>query len=128
MGSLPGPEVTSELAPHLSELALQLRPTLRAASTSRPLELGRLDQQLAVTARLTSGYHRDLQLIKAPLFRAVDLAEDVLDILARTLPRVSFISDNIQMAPELLATDDAYRLVVTDGSSFTLDINEFGTT
>ena len=88
---------------------------LRGRATQVPADLQAV---LALLAKLPSGYHRDLQLIKAPLFRAVDLAEDVLDILARTLPRVSFISDNIQMAPELLATDDAYRLVVSDGLSF----------
>jgi argininosuccinate lyase len=42
----------------------------RAATT-----LGCLSETLAVPAKLTSGYHRDLQLLKAPLFRAIDLAE-----------------------------------------------------
>jgi len=77
-----------------------------------------LNEVLAVTARLTSGYHRDLQLIKAPLFRAIDLASDVLDILARTLPRVRFVPDNIEMPAALLATDAAYRLVIDEGLSF----------
>ena len=36
--------------------------------------LGALQETLALTAKLTSGYHRDLQRLKAPLFRSIDLA------------------------------------------------------
>jgi argininosuccinate lyase len=77
-----------------------------------------LNEVLVVISRLTSGYHRDLQLIKAPLFRAIDLAGDVLDILHRTLPRVRFLPQNIEVSPVLSATEDAYRLVVDEGLSF----------
>src|SRR5258708_12635961 len=31
-----------------------------------------LNEVLGVTQKLTSGYHRDLQLIKPPLFRGID--------------------------------------------------------
>jgi argininosuccinate lyase len=77
-----------------------------------------LNEVLLVTSRLTSGYHRDLQLIKAPLFRAIDLAGDVLGILQRTLPKVRFLPQRIEIAPELSATEEAYRLVVEKGLSF----------
>jgi argininosuccinate lyase len=85
----------------------------RAATT-----LGCLSETLAVPAKLTSGYHRDLQLLKAPLFRAVDLAETTLGILAHALPEVSFIAQNIRMEQQLYATEDAYRLVTEEGMSF----------
>jgi argininosuccinate lyase len=80
--------------------------------------LGALVEVLAVPAKLTSGYHRDLQLIKAPLFRAVDLASQTLGILAHALPEVSFIEENIRMEQQLYATEDAFRLVVDEGLPF----------
>jgi argininosuccinate lyase len=85
----------------------------RAATT-----LGCLSEVLAVPAKLTSGYHRDLQLLKAPLFRAIDLAEATLGILAHALPEVKFIRENIRMEQQLYATQDAYRLVTEEGLSF----------
>ncbi|HRP86685.1 MAG TPA: argininosuccinate lyase [Gammaproteobacteria bacterium] len=85
----------------------------RAATT-----LGCLAETLAVPAKLTSGYHRDLQLLKAPLFRAIDLAEATLGIMAHALPEVNFIRENIRMEQQLYATEDAYRLVTEEGLSF----------
>jgi argininosuccinate lyase len=85
----------------------------RAATT-----LGCLSETLAVPAKLTSGYHRDLQLLKAPLFRAIDLAEATLGIMAHALPEVNFIRENIRMEQQLYATEDAYRLVTEEGLSF----------
>jgi len=85
----------------------------RAATT-----LGCLSESLAVPAKLTSGYHRDLQLLKAPLFRAVDLAEATLEIMAHALPEVNFIRENIRMEQQLYATQDVYRLVTEEGLSF----------
>ena len=72
--------------------------------------LGCLSEALAVPAKLTSGYHRDMQLLKAPLFRAIDLAH--------ALPEVRFIPENIRMEQDLYATEDAYRLVVEEGLPF----------
>ena len=85
----------------------------RAATT-----LGCLSETLAVPAKLTSGYHRDLQLLKAPLFRAIDLAEATLGIMGHALPEVTFIAENIRMEQQLYATQDAYRLVTEEGLSF----------
>ncbi len=85
----------------------------RAATT-----LGCLSETLAVPAKLTSGYHRDLQLLKAPLFRAIDLAEATLGIMSHALPEVNFMPDNIRMEQQLYATEDAYRLVTEEGVSF----------
>jgi len=77
-----------------------------------------LNEILAVTAKLTSGYHRDLQLIKAPLFRAIDLASDVLAVLASALPQIRFVPENIRMEQSLYATEEAYRLVLDEGLPF----------
>lgn len=73
---------------------------------------------LAIPAKLPSGYHRDLQLIKAPLFRAIDLARDTFAIMAAALPAVRFHPDRIHLDPALRAAEDAYRLVLTEGIPF----------
>jgi argininosuccinate lyase len=57
-------------------------------------------------------------LLKAPLFRAIDLAEATLGIMVHALPEVSFIKENIRMEQQLYATEDAYRLVTEEGLSF----------
>ncbi len=76
---------------------------------------GALQETLALTAKLTSGYHRDLQRLKAPLFRSIDLAGDVLAIMAHALPGVRFRAENIVLGPELYAAAEANELVVKEG-------------
>ena len=66
---------------------------------------GALQEALAIPSKLTSGYHRDLQRLKAPLFRSIDLASDVLAIMAHALPGVRFRRDNIVLGPELYAAE-----------------------
>ena len=80
--------------------------------------MGCLVEALSVTTKLTSGYHRDLQLIKAPLFKGIDLAGDVLSVLATALPDIRFIPENIRMEQSLYATEEAYRLTVDEGIPF----------
>jgi argininosuccinate lyase len=80
--------------------------------------LGALQEILALTAKLTSGYHRDLQRIKSPLFRSIDLATDVLAIMAHALPNVRFRPENIELGPELHAAEQANELVVKEGLPF----------
>ncbi len=79
---------------------------------------GALQETLAIPAKLTSGYHRDLQRLKAPLFRSIDLAGDVLAIMAHALPGVRFRADNIVLGPELNAAAEANELVVKEGLPF----------
>jgi len=79
---------------------------------------GALQEILGVTAKLTSGYHRDLQRLKAPLFRSIDLAADVLAIMAHALPNVRFRPENITLGPELYAAEQANELVVKQGLPF----------
>jgi argininosuccinate lyase len=79
---------------------------------------GALQEMLGLTAKLTSGYHRDLQRLKAPLFRSIDLALDVLAIMAHAVPRVRFNADRIKLTPELFAAEQANELVVRQGLPF----------
>jgi argininosuccinate lyase len=85
-----------------------------AAATAQ----GALQEILGLTAKLTSGYHRDLQRLKAPLFRSIDLASDVLAIMAHALPNVRFRPENITLGPELYAAEQANELVVKQGLPF----------
>jgi argininosuccinate lyase len=77
-----------------------------------------LHEALAVPSRLPSGYHRDLQLLKAPLFRGIDLASDTLAIVIAALPGVRFHAERIRIDPDLHAAEEAYRLVLEEGLSF----------
>lgn len=77
-----------------------------------------LVEALGICSKLTSGYHRDLQLLKAPLFRGIDLAEQTLQILVHTLDEVRFIPENITMSTELYATEAANRLVKEKNMAF----------
>jgi argininosuccinate lyase len=88
---------------------------LRAASASAH---ACLDESLMVTAKLQSGYQRDLQRLKAPLFRGIDLAIDSVDIMAYLLDGLEFLPDNIELDEGIFATAEAYRLVTEDGIPF----------
>ena len=79
---------------------------------------GCLAEALAVPAKLPSGYHRDLQLLKPPLFRGIDLAEETLAIAAAALPGVRFHPERIRLDPGLHAAEEAYRLVLAEGIPF----------
>ena len=80
--------------------------------------LAALVEALAIPAKLPSGYHRDLQLLKAPLFRATDLAHATCTLLAETLPRVRFVPERITLSPDLFAAEEAHRLVLEEGIPF----------
>jgi argininosuccinate lyase len=77
-----------------------------------------LDESLMITAKLQSGYQRDLQRLKGPLFRAIDLAVDSVDIMAYLLDGLSFLPENITLDPGSFATEEAYKLVTEDGMPF----------
>jgi argininosuccinate lyase len=77
-----------------------------------------LDEALGLTAKLTGGYHRDLQLLKAPLFRGIDLAAQTLDILPAALEGVRFRPENIRLDPAIHAAERANRLVVEQDIPF----------
>ena len=73
---------------------------------------------MGIVAKLPSGYQRDLQLIKIPLFRGIDLCLDTLAILPSALAGVKFRKDQIQLDPSMNAAAEAYELVVKEGIPF----------
>ncbi len=77
-----------------------------------------LDESLMITAKLPSGYHRDLQRLKSPLFRSIDLAVDSVDIMAYLLQGLEFRPENIELDEGIFATAEAYRLVTENGIPF----------
>jgi argininosuccinate lyase len=77
-----------------------------------------LNEILGITQKLTSGYHRDLQLIKLPLFRSIDACEQTLDILPVALDGVSFKPQNIHLDPGIHAAEAANALVAREGIPF----------
>ena len=77
-----------------------------------------LAEALGVCAKLPSGYQRDLQLLKAPLFRGIDLARQTLDLLPAALDAMRFRPDRIRLDEAIHAAEEANRLVVTEGIPF----------
>ncbi len=77
-----------------------------------------LAEALGVCAKLPSGYHRDLQLLKFPLFRAIDLALETLAILPPAIEALQFRREAIRLDPAIHAAEEANRLVVTEGIPF----------
>jgi len=77
-----------------------------------------LTEALAICAKLPSGYHRDLQLLKFPLFRGIDLAHDTLAILPAAIEALQFRPTAIRLDPAIHAAEEANRLVVTEGIPF----------
>jgi argininosuccinate lyase len=74
---------------------------------------GYLSQAMAVAGKLPSGYHRDLQLLKAPLMRGLDTAEEMLAMVTRALPLLEVDPTRCASAltGDLLATDEVFRRV-----------------
>ncbi|MDH4056856.1 MAG: argininosuccinate lyase [Gammaproteobacteria bacterium] len=88
---------------------------LRASSATAQACLA---ESLMITAKLPSGYQRDLQRLKSPLFRAIDLAIESVDIMAYVLSGMSFQPQNIKLDDGIFATAEAYRLVQEEGIPF----------
>jgi argininosuccinate lyase len=77
-----------------------------------------LEESLMIAAKLPSGFQRDLQRVKPPLFRAIDLTIDSLDVMAHLVAGVTFRPDQITMSDELYAAEQAYELVTKEGIPF----------
>ncbi len=77
-----------------------------------------LVEALGICAKLPSGYQRDLQLLKFPLFRGIDLALQTLDILAPAIDAMNFRPDRIKLDPAIHAAEEANRMVVEEGIPF----------
>ena len=77
-----------------------------------------LVEALGIFAKLPSGYQRDLQLLKAPLFRGIDLALASSSIVAAAIDAMSFKPESITMDPAIHAAERANELVVKEGIPF----------
>src|SRR5690606_28600591 len=78
---------------------------------------GCLNEALSIFAKLPSGYQRDLQLLKFPLFRAIDSCAQTLDITAAAMPAIYFRKDVIEKKTDsrIHAADQAYELSLREG-------------
>ena len=94
--------------PDVLELVRGATATLNAA----------LMEILGITTKLSSGYHRDLQRLKPPLFRAIDLAGASAEIMAHLVNGVEFVVENIKLDDSIFAAEKANKLVVEKGMSF----------
>ena len=74
---------------------------------------GDLAAVMALKAKLASGYHRDFQLLKAPLWRGVDRTGEMLAILVAALPHIGVDDARARagLRHEVFATDEVMRRV-----------------
>ncbi len=79
---------------------------------------GCLVEALGIFARLPSGYQRDLQLLKLPLFRGIDLALATCEIMAAGVAAIRFRPASISLDPSIHAAAEANALVVREGIPF----------
>jgi len=77
-----------------------------------------LVEAMAIYSRLPSGYNRDLQLVKAPLFRGIDVCTQVLAVLPAALDGLRFLPENIRLDPGIHAAARANELAVREGLPF----------
>ncbi len=80
---------------------------------------GALTELSSLTDKLPSNYHRDFQLTKAPLFRALREVSDILPMMQLVVGEFTINSDAISraMTADIFATYDVYRQV-RDGRPF----------
>jgi argininosuccinate lyase len=77
-----------------------------------------LVEALGIYSRLPSGYNRDLQLVKAPLFRGIDVCLQVLAVMPAALEGLRFLPENIRLDPGVHAAARANEMVVREGLPF----------
>lgn len=94
--------------PDVLELVRAAGPTLQAS----------LLEIIGLPAKLGSGYQRDLQRLKPPLFRAIDLTADSCEIMRHLIQGVAFRAENIRLDPSIYAAGRANRIVLEEGISF----------
>ena len=116
----PGLATGSSIMPHKRNPDLFELTRARAA-----LVEGDLAAVLHLKGKLPSGYHRDFQLLKEPLFRGLDRTREMLAMMAHAVPRLGV--DRRRAAAALgggtLATDEVMRRV-EQGRAFRLAYRE----
>ena len=110
----------AELATGSSIMPQKRNPDLFELTRARAAVLqGELAQVLALSAKLGGGYHRDFQLLKAPLMRGTDAMGQMLAMMAAAIPRLGVDAERgmAALAGPTLATDEVMRRV-RDGAPF----------
>ncbi len=71
------------------------------------------NQSLNAVMNMPSGYHRDFQLTKKPLFDGLDITTDAITIIDELMKQVSFSKERCEaaMSSEVFAADIANQLV-----------------
>ena len=103
-----------ELATGSSIMPQKRNPDLFELTRARAAALhGELAQVLALSAKLGGGYHRDFQLLKAPLMRGTDATGQMLAMMAAAIPRLGVDAERgmAALAGPTLATDEVMRRV-----------------
>ena len=110
----------AELATGSSIMPQKRNPDLFELTRARAAALqGELAQVMALSGKLGGGYHRDYQLLKAPLMRGTDATGEMLSMLAAAVPRLGVDAGRglAALAGPTLATDEVMRRV-RDGTPF----------
>lgn len=104
----------ADLATGSSIMPQKRNPDLFELTRARTAVLhGELAQVLALSAKLGGGYHRDFQLLKAPLMRGTDATGEMLAMMAAAVPRLGVDAERglAALAGPTLATDEVMRRV-----------------
>ena len=112
----------AELATGSSIMPHKRNPDLFELTRGRAAALeGDLAAVLQIKSKLSSGYHRDFQLLKEPLMRGLDRTGAILAALAAAVPRLGIDRERCAaaLAGGALATDEVMRRV-EGGTAFRL--------
>jgi argininosuccinate lyase len=104
----------AELATGSSIMPQKRNPDLFELTRGRAAALeGDLAAVLHLRGKLTSGYHRDFQLLKEPVMRGLDRAAAILAAMAEAVPRLGVDGKRCAaaLAGGTLATDEVMRRV-----------------
>jgi argininosuccinate lyase len=110
----------AELATGSSIMPHKRNPDLFELTRARAAQVdGALAEVLALGRGLPSGYHRDFQFLKAPLFRGIDRTSEMLGMITSAVPRllVDRVRGKRALSGEILATDEVFRRM-TEGTPF----------
>jgi argininosuccinate lyase len=106
--------VPKELGTGSSIMPHKRNPDLFELTRARAAALdGDLAAVLHLKSKLSSGYHRDFQLLKEPLFRGIDRTAEMLGMMTHAIPllQVDRARAKAAMSGGTLATDEVMRRV-----------------
>ncbi|MEO6067612.1 MAG: lyase family protein [Gemmatimonadales bacterium] len=104
--------IPAELATGSSIMPHKQNPDLFELTRARSAQVeGALAEVMALGRGLSSGYHRDFQFLKAPLFRGLDRTTEMLGMMTAAIPRL--LVDRVRgaraLSGDVLATDEVFR-------------------